>query len=444
MNGIDYRGVPVVAAMREVPGTSWFMIAKVDRDEIFATLNQVKRWSAILGLAFAVFGGLFFFVWLQGLHARQRQFKAERDAALEHEMRVRHFEYLTRYANDIILVSDWSGRIVEANERAMEAYGIPREELTQMRVADIRFTEGTGNSAAFNGAAMEVMTSGKVRFEDVHRRKDGTGFPVEVSARVIEMPGAKYIQGIIRDITERKQMEEMRAKIEHAGRLNLAGEMASGMAHELSQPLTACSNYLEVCLRRMEDEAWSREKLRSTLKLAADQAERAGKIVRHLRDMVKKEGHVRSQIDIKLLIRDVVSLLEEEIRRFGVTVHLTLPPMPPVTICRVEIEQVLFNLCRNAIEAMHAWPQRDLRISTRLTESGDVLVAVSDSGRGILAAEMENLFAPFYTTKNDGLGLGLLICRSIVENHGGRIWADEKREFGAEFCFTLPAGGGER
>jgi two-component system sensor kinase FixL len=119
---------------------------------------------------------------------------------------------------------------------------------------------------------------------------------------------------------------------------------------------------------------------------------------------------------------------------------MTLSPLPKVMACRIEIEQVLLNLYKNAIEAMSAWPQRELRVSTRLSEAGYVLIAVSDTGKGLLLNEMANLFNPFQTTKKDGLGLGLVICRSIVENHGGQIWADANMSLGAEFCFTLPAG----
>lgn len=433
--GIDYRGIPVVAAMREVPGTSWFMVAKVDKEELFAPIIQIKWWAAGLGLGFTVLGGFFFFVWLQGFHARQRQLKAERDAALEREMRVRYFEYLTRYANDMIIVLNEAGQIVEANERAQQALGYSREELLQMHVMALH---GPADRPDITDRLETLEKEGRLRMEGEYQRKDGSVFPVEISARVIEVQGARYMQGIIRDLTEHKLLEEMRAKIEHAGRLNVAGEMASGMAHELSQPLTACNNYLDVCLRRMDDEAWGQDKLRSTLKLAAAQAERAGSIVGHLRDMVKQNGHERALTDIKQLIRDVMSLLENELRRSGISVHMTLFPLPPVMVCRVEIEQVLFNLCRNAIEAMHAWPQRDLRISTRLNKSGEVLVSVSDSGKGIMPTERANLFNPFRSTKEHGLGLGLVICRNIIENHGGRIWAEEGREFGAEFCFTLP------
>jgi two-component system sensor kinase FixL len=320
---------------------------------------------------------------------------------------------------------------------AQKALGYGREELLKKHVVELH---DPLDGPTITGKLEMLKRDGELRVEGRYQRKDGSIFPVEISARVIEVQGVRYMQGIIRDLTEHKQLEEMRAKIEHAGRLNVAGEMASSLAQELSQPLTACNNYLDVCLHRMDEDAWGREKLRDTLTLASVQAERAGRIVSHLKDLVRKQGHERALLDINLVAKDVMTLVEDDIRHLGISLHMTLSPLPRVMACRIEIEQVLLNLYKNAIEAMSAWPQRELRVSTRLSEAGYVLIAVSDTGKGLLLNEMANLFNPFQTTKKDGLGLGLVICRSIVENHGGQIWADANMSLGAEFCFTLPAG----
>lgn len=874
-NGIDYRGVPVVAAMRKVPGTSWFMIAKVDRDEIFAPINEMRKWTTGLGFAFTLLGGGFFLVWLQGMLARQKQLKAEHDAALEREMLFRHFEYLTRYANDMIIVADETGRIVEANERAQQTLGYGREELLRMRIMDLH---APLDRSALPDKLETLKREGALVVDGVYQRKVGDTFPVEISARVIEVHGARYLQGIVRDTTERKQAErrihrlnnlyaaisrsneaivqfrerdrlfqeicriavkygqfklawigllddethtvkvaaftgeaseyldgihiaidddkpegcgptgksvrddresicndfindpstrpwqesakkfglmanascplrlegravgalslyagevnyfdrdmvhlltdlardislaldnfvreerrikvetmlqaseehfrflaenstdmvyrmslpdgryeyvstaslklfgyapeefynapalirdiihpdwhdyfatqwaslvagemppsyeyqiihksgetrwmhqrnspiwdsrgaliaiqgvvtditerkraeeelresearfrnmadsalaliwlsdtenfgtwfskgwleytgrtleeelgvgwaagvhpddlswcvsyrndafrarqrfkmefrlrradgsygwvadtgiprftpagefegyigycwditehklyeEMREKMEHAGRLNVAAEMASGLAHELSQPLSACNNYLDGCLRRMNENDWDKEKLHNAVQLAHKQAGRAGRIINHLKDLVRKQGHERSLIDINLLVREVIGFLDDEIKRQGISISMTLFPLPHVMGCRVEIEQVLLNLFKNAIEAMHSCPRRELHIVTSpAAEHGFALVAVSDTGKGILPAEVDNLFNPFQSTKREGLGLGLAICRTTVENHGGRIWVDPQRELGAEFFVTFPVG----
>ncbi|OGT12576.1 MAG: hypothetical protein A3F73_10395 [Gallionellales bacterium RIFCSPLOWO2_12_FULL_59_22] len=242
------------------------------------------------------------------------------------------------------------------------------------------------------------------------------------------------------DMTEQKQFEKMRAQMEHFGRLNIAGEMASGMAHELSQPLTACSNYLDGCLRRMNEKDWDRERLHRAVQLAHNQAERAGKIINHLKEMVRKQGHERAPVDVNLLVRDTMAFLENEIKQQGVSSFMVLSPLPPVMASKVEIEQVLLNLCKNAIEAMRSAPECKLRVRTRVTEAGEIMVTVSDSGSGIPPSELENLFKPFQTSKQDGLGLGLAICRTFIENHGGRIWAESQPGVGTEFNFTLPVG----
>jgi two-component system sensor kinase FixL len=246
--------------------------------------------------------------------------------------------------------------------------------------------------------------------------------------------------GTCLDVTDLKLFDEMRAEMEHAGRLQIAGEMASGLAHELSQPLSAASNYLGAGLRQMAEPDWDRDRLLKTVTLAHAQTERAGAIINHLKDMVRKQRQARAMLDVNALIRDTVHFMEHEIRQHAVSVVMDFYTLPPVPASRIEIEQVLINLIKNAIDAMGAAPRRVLRIVTRIAESGDILVSVGDTGAGIAAGELDRVFNPFQSSKSEGLGLGLPICRSLVENHGGRIWAERRDGEGAEFNFTLPAG----
>lgn len=300
--------------------------------------------------------------------------------------------------------------------------------------------DDAGRCVCVYNEAIGQMRSFKLEYR--LRRKDGIyRWMLDSGVPLFTEDGdfSGYI-GTCIDITEQKQFEKVRAEIERTGRHNIAGEMASGLAHELSQPLTACNNYLDGCLRRMEENDWDREKLHKAVQLAHKQAERAGKIINHMKGMVRKQGHERTLVDINLLARDVVAFLEDEILQQDISAHMDISPIPQVMACRVEIEQVLLNLCKNAIESMRSCPQRELRLSTRVVETGEILVTVSDSGRGISPDGMESLFNPFQPSKRDGFGLGLAICRSFVENHGGRIWADPQRKFGAEFYFTLPIG----
>ena len=216
--------------------------------------------------------------------------------------------------------------------------------------------------------------------------------------------------------------------------------MASGLAHELSQPLSAASNYLGAGLRQMAEPEWDRDRLKKTVTLAHAQTERAGAIINHLKDMVRKRRQERTMLDINALIRDTVHFMEHDIRQRSVSVIMDFYTLPPVRAGRIEIEQVLINLVRNAIDSMAAAPTRVLRITTRAAGPGFILVAVSDTGAGIAAGELDKVFYPFQSSKSEGLGLGLPICRSLVENHGGRIWAERHGDEGIEFNFTLPVG----
>ncbi|BBI99706.1 hypothetical protein FGKAn22_13990 [Ferrigenium kumadai] len=823
-NGIDYRGIPVVAEMRSIPGTPWFIVSKIDREELFAPVNRLRAWSMALAFGFVMVGGGLLFLWLRNHRARYRLLKAQRDSAVERELLAKHYEYLTRYANDIILVTDEEGNVIEANARALQAYGYSQEEFLQMQIRGL--CDVSQDPASCAQQTELLGEQGESRFESMTRRKDGSVFPVEVSGRVIGVEGAKYLQFIMRDISERRQADEalrrsetllkesqqmahigswemdlvnnvlywsdenyrifgidqqcfgasyeaflnivhpddremvnqaytesiqnrtpymvvhrlllpdqrikyvqewcethydeegkplrsvgttqditerqlaknelrksaevvedlynhapcgyhsldkhgiilqindteldwlgytrdevvgkmaitdfctdksiqdfrenfprfmktgeingveydfvckdgkimhillsataiydhegnyvmsrstlhditsrkmaenmlveseerfrimadlapimiwladaqggdeylgcnffnkgwheftglpleqtqgrnwldivhvadrknclaaytkafrklrpfkleyrlrhrdgkfrwvqdsgiprftddgrflgfigtcidtseqrsfeaIRGEMEHAGRLNLAGEMASGLAHELSQPLTAANNYLDACLRRMDEQEWDREKLQQAVKLAHLQTDRAGKIIGQLKSMVRKQGHERTMTDINQVIKNAVILLEREFQHQSVTVVLDLPALPQIPANRVEIEQVLINLMKNAVEAMSASPQRELSIATRVAESGDILVMVRDTGCGIVADDMDKIFNPFHTSKQDGLGLGLAICRTLVENYGGRIWVEPGRDSGTDFNFTLSAG----
>ncbi len=841
LDGVDYRGVPVVSEMRRIAGTSWFVVSKMDKEELFAPIFQLRAWSIGLGIAFVAIGGLLAFVWLRGHKMQFRYLQTQHDAAVEREMLVKHFEYLTRYANDIILVADEAGRIVEANERALEAYGYTREELLRMSIFDFR--DPAEDPAVFKEHIRRFREAGELRYETSDMRKDGTIIPVEVSARLVEVEGVKYIQGIMRDISERKRAEEalrkserllqesqqmahigsweldlvnnilywtdenyrifgsdralfgasyeaflnivhpddrafvdkaytdsvknrtpyiivhrllfpggrlkyvrewcetfydeagrplrsigttqditeqqlaqnalrqsvdevndlyenapcgyhsldsegwvikmnntelallgytrdevvgkkrfvdfltsdslrlfhvsyprfkergvvqdleyelvrkdgtvfsvllnatavcdldgryvmsrttliditarklaerklgeseerfrtmadnapimiwmsqaqdreaclgcdhfgeerygltsgdnelvgcsyfnqrwyeftglplehaascywldivhsddkgrcleaytdafrkrqpfkveyrlrchdggfrwvedsglprfaadgeylgfigtctdlterklfetLRVEVEHMDRLNIAGEMASGLAHEISQPLTAANNYLDGCLRRMVEDNWDHAALQNTIRLAHAQTERAGKIINHLKDIVRKQKYERTLQDLNLVVRDSLRFLEHKLQHHHVSVALEMSELPPVLANRIEIEQVLINLIKNAIDSMASSQRRELRIVTRVAGSGAVLVTVSDTGRGLAAEDLERIFDPFHTSKQDGLGLGLAICRSLIESYGGSIWAEQKEGAGVEFSFTL-------
>ncbi|HUX89688.1 MAG TPA: PAS domain S-box protein [Gallionellaceae bacterium] len=205
VDGVDYRGIPVVSAMRRVPETPWFLVAKIDSAELFSPINTLQQWVAGLVIAFAAFGGGLVFLWFKGSRARYAHLKVQHDAALERELLLKHLQNLTRYANDMIIVANETGQIIEANESAQQALGYSREELLQKQVMELH--DPLDNPAV--PGKLDVQKRGwSLRIDGIFQRKDGSTFPVEISARVIEVQGTFYMQSIIRDITERKFAED--------------------------------------------------------------------------------------------------------------------------------------------------------------------------------------------------------------------------------------------
>jgi PAS domain S-box len=241
------------------------------------------------------------------------------------------------------------------------------------------------------------------------------------------------------DITRHVQAKADRARqqvaMERSARLNIAGEMASGLTHELSQPINATLNYLDACLRRLDGGDLDPGKQRQGLSLALKQAQRAGRIINNFKALIRRRPSPRTPLDLNGLLRGTVDLLEYEIEQHGVTIAFDLEHLPPVLGNQVEIQQVLLNVMKNAVDAMSNAPRRELRLVSRPIEQQRVRVEICDSGPGIADAQLESIFQPFHTTKGDGLGLGLAICRTLVEDHGGRIWA--KSTPGGDTCFNI-------
>ncbi len=235
------------------------------------------------------------------------------------------------------------------------------------------------------------------------------------------------------------------AELAHVARLSTLGEMASGFAHELNQPLTGILTHAQGCLHRLRRGACAPEQLTEALERVAAQAERAGAVIRRLRHFVRRREPHRSTLDLNELVREVLGLADNEVRRCEARVRLELDEeLPPVLADRIQIEQVLLNLVRNALEAMDDVPAAARALTIRARVAGaEVEVAVRDTGPGLAPGAVPLLFTPFFTTKPHGMGLGLSISRSIVEAHEGRLEARPGDGPGATFCFTLPLGCGE-
>ena len=284
-----------------------------------------------------------------------------------------------------------------------------------------------------------VSPSGKRLFLDVryapHRGVDGTITGVIIDAR---------------DRTELRRLEEesdrRRADLAHVGRLSTLGELASGLAHELNQPLSAIASYCAGARRLVVRGNASPELLVSTLDSCAAQAQRAGDIIRRMRTLVRRDQGTRLPVDLNAIVCDVVTLLEGEGRRKNVQVTIDVAErLPAVRADRVQIEQVVLNLVLNAMEAIDeaASKRRRVEVRTRGLDGGAVEVQVADSGPGFSGEATDALFTPFYTTKAEGMGIGLSICRSIVDAHGGTLSAENLPGSGALLRLRLPAGAGE-
>ena len=279
------------------------------------------------------------------------------------------------------------------------------------------------------------------------QRKDGTLFPMHLAVGEATHEGEQLYVGVIRDLTAQHlaedRLKELQSEVTHMSRFTALGEMASTLAHEINQPLTAIANYLKGCRRLLEKgEGLQNDVLRDAVGKAGDQALRAGHIIRRLREFVARGESDRRIEHLPKLIEEASVLALIGATENGVAVSYRLAPDADYVLAdRIQIQQVLVNLVRNAIEAMsESSNPRVLEIATTPTVGQMFEVSVSDSGTGLAPEIAAHLFQPFVTTKRTGMGLGLSICRTIVEAHGGKIWVDSKPGGGTVFRFTLRAG----
>ncbi len=279
----------------------------------------------------------------------------------------------------------------------------------------------------------------------VGRRKDGSTFPMELAVGEMRTSHQRYFTGFIRDLTERQQTEarlqELQAELVHVSRLTAMGEMASALAHELNQPLSAIANYMKGSRRLLENSTDEQADLiRDAMDKAADQALRAGQIIRRLRDFVARGESERRVEDVKKLIEEASALALVGAKDKGVRVSFDFAPRIDFVLAdKVQIQQVLLNLMRNAIEAMEGCERRELLVSTAPKPDNMAEISVADTGAGIAPEIGAQLFQPFVTSKAHGMGVGLSISRTIIEAHGGSIAPRPNLGGGTVFSFTLPA-----
>ena len=272
-------------------------------------------------------------------------------------------------------------------------------------------------------------------------------FRLRAGARALE----QLNEGLLEEISERKQAEErsrdLQAELAHAHRLSLMGEMASGLAHELNQPLTAIRLYAKGCVRRLRSGEGTRDEILAAMDHLSAQVLRAGEIVGWIRSFVRKKQPRTSSVNVNAMVREAIDLLSNEGRNQHIAVKLDLSHgLPRVEADKIEIQQIILNLTRNSMEAINEDGCRpaNITIHTSKSDNDAVEVTVQDTGPGMAPEVIERAFDSFFTTKPHGMGLGLSICRSMVEAHGGQLWASSKEGVGTTFHFTLPTAKEER
>jgi len=276
------------------------------------------------------------------------------------------------------------------------------------------------------------------------RRADGSTFPMELAVGEINLDGRRMFTGFVRDITERQvareRLQDLQAELLHTSRLSAMGQMASALAHELNQPLTAIINYVQAVRRMVANPGVAPDRLEDAMEKAVAQANRAGQIIHRMRQFLQKGETERQPEAINKVLEEAAALALVGAKESGVLVRMELgADLQQIMIDRIQVQQVVLNLIRNSIEAMQASTRRELLIVTNEGQNGTVEVSISDSGPGLAAEVAAQLFQPFVTTKDKGMGLGLSICRSIIDGHGGRIWATANPAGGVTFTFSLPA-----
>lgn len=368
--------------------------------------------------------------------------KAEENALRRRE---EHLKSILDTVPDAMVVIDEQGIILSFSAAAEHLFGHAEEAVVGRNVSLLM---PSPDRERHDGYLQRYLETGIPRIIGIGRvvegqRADGSTFPMQLSVGEARTPDQRLFTGFIQDLTERRafetQLAELQSELIHVSRLSAMGTMASTLAHELNQPLTAIASYSEAAVALLEDSGASDDE--TLVEIVSDmgrQSLRAGNIVRRLREFVSKGDVSKSLTDLPKVIEEASALALIGTRAKGVNTQFHLEPdATPVLIDKVQIQQVLINLMRNAIEAMEGAPVKRLVISTARIDADTIQVSVSDTGPGIAPAVRDRLFHAFNSSKDAGMGLGLSICRTIVEAHGGRIWAADREGGGTEFHFTL-------
>ncbi|MEL7346991.1 MAG: PAS domain S-box protein [Pseudomonadota bacterium] len=361
-------------------------------------------------------------------------------------------------APDAIVTIDDRGSILSFSPAAERMFGYAEDELIGENVSVLM---PAPHRAKHDDYMARYMRTGEKRIIGIGRevrglRKSGERFAAELAVGELKKDGQHIFTGFIRDVTDRVEAERKASRLQRmldrVSRVQALGEMSTALAHEINQPLVAITSFARAAARILGRHTPEVEKARDQLARIADEAQRAGEILRRMRKLVERgKGDFRLE-DLNSVVREGIALSRIGPDRHGFGVALDLADdLPPVLLDRVQIQQVVVNLVRNAMEAVTGDDHGEVHVATELTRPNDtisvtakstmvdeVMVTIGDGGPGIAEEIVETLFDPFVTTKESGLGIGLAVCRTIINSHGGRIWAETNAAGGADFHFTLP------
>jgi PAS domain S-box-containing protein len=351
-----------------------------------------------------------------------------------------------------IALTDRNRRFVAANEAFQRMVGYTEEELCAVGPADITHEDDREETEEM----LDDLLSGKrpdYHVEKRYRRKDGTVIWVRVSTARAPGPDSSLpgVPTIIEDITEWKRAEdalqEARDSLYRVTRLTTMGELSASIAHEINQPLSAIVANGAACLNLLSEPTPDVEEAKEAIADIISDGRRASAVLARVRQLVKKSVPERARVDINDALTEVLSLARQELQRSQISAKLELAPdLPSVQADRIQLQQVVLNLVMNGIEAMRGVIDRArvLRVRSEVVPPANIAVTIEDTGTGFGNTGPDRIFETLFTTKEDGMGMGLSISRSIVQSHGGRLWAAPGNGCGAAFSFTLPAAVGVR
>jgi two-component system sensor kinase FixL len=377
----------------------------------------------------------------------------DEEKLLEEALRTResHLRSILDTVPDAMIVIDGNGIMQFFSTAAERMFGYTEHEAIGKNVSELMPSPDRERHDSY---LARYRSSGERHIIGIGRivtgqRRDRTTFPMHLTIGEMQSNGEPYFTGFVRDLTEHQQtqarLHELQSELIHVSRLSAMGEMASALAHELNQPLAAISNYMRGSRRLLAGSMDpNTSKIETAMDRAAEQALRAGQIIRRLRDFVSRGESEKRVESLSKLIEEAGALGLAGAREQNIQLRFNLSPEFDLVLAdRVQIQQVLVNLFRNALEAMAQSSRRELDVSNAKVADEMIEVAVADTGTGFHDDVRPNLFQTFFTTKESGMGVGLSISRSIIEAHGGRMWAENNAAGGATFRFTLPAASNE-